>query len=208
MIKALGRERAAPALADGLLAALAGCEPSVADVPGDEPPVWLDAVAEAAGRTGRASPAIGTVDGLTVVRDGEQEVWLGAAPDAHAAGLRARFPEATDVGRDVLAPEARHLQLGMPWLGPGVDAALSTAASLALRRTAVRLPGLGGSSLSYLATQFLAQPGELEESADAIELSLDAVPLAVVLQMSGLLGTWSVPWLDRDLRLRAAGGPR
>lgn len=81
-------------------------------------------------------------------------------------------------------------------------------ASEALAHFAERLPGLQGSSASYLQSQFLTQPGDVLITDETIDVALHRVPLAIVLSMGGHLGLRGrIPWLnDRRLTITIKGG--
>jgi hypothetical protein len=232
-LKALGRERAPLYLGDPVLAAFAGLDRSpVADArlppdPESPPRDWVLNLPEIAARWYPAHDrklTIGAVAGIRVLRDAKAAWWLAASPcnDPDGSGLDAAWSVAidpdlirsdqTEAELAMLLSEAEHLQLGSrlgyPWLTPSLDAALSTAASLVLRRVAARLPGLGRTSPSYLARQFLAQPAELKRTAEALTVRLSGGPLAVVLRMAALPEALEVPWLSQPLRLVVAGGLR
>jgi len=222
-LKALGRERAPLHQGDPLLAALAGLdEPPVADLrrapePDGPAGAWAWRL-PAAGRWQAPRLQAAMVGKLRVIREGTTGCWLGAwpgpAPDPRAvidgwpglAGAPLAEPDAA--AQQALEAEARHLQLGQglgyPWLTPSLDAALSAAASLALRRLAAMLPGLGQASPAYLARQFLAQPATLRAGGDAWTVRLSGGPLAVVLRLAPLPEVVEAPWLPRPLRLTLA----
>lgn len=66
-----------------------------------------------------------------------------------------------------------------------------------------RLPGMGESSANYLCHQFFQRSGHVYISNKEIIVSLVAIPLGVVLRMSGFHG-WQgmVPWLEeRELNI-------
>ncbi|MEL7097516.1 MAG: hypothetical protein AAGM84_01685 [Pseudomonadota bacterium] len=75
----------------------------------------------------------------------------------------------------------------------------------ALARLAATLPGLAGSSPGYLQSQVLQWPGTVHLTEEAVMVEIDRMPLALVVEMSGLLevGRWHLGWLeDRALTLR------
>jgi hypothetical protein len=77
-----------------------------------------------------------------------------------------------------------------------LDEAASLLASATLRGLARRLVGFEASSLTYLATNFLAAEGEIRDET-AITVSLARMPLGMVLRMAGVSGRpFAVPWLD------------
>lgn len=227
-LKSLGRGRAPLHLGDSMLAAFAGLDkPPVADsrVPMQTdatPGRWPTALPEVSTRwypTHERNLAQGEVQGIDVLRDFQAAHWLAAHPSEHKeapfssadcwspvvhdpAGIR---PEITDEEQALLTREAAHLQLGRrmgyPWLTPSLDASLSAATSLLLRRAAARLPRLGMSSPSYFAAQFLSQPATLHPGPDAITVQLAGGPLSTVLRMAGLPDLIEVPWLPLPLRL-------
>jgi hypothetical protein len=227
-LKALGRQRAPLHLGDRLLAALAGLEaPPVADLrrsPQDdrEPAGWAG---DLAGVTARWYPAhqrqlvAAAVAGVQVLRDQAAGCWLATRPEQvastvlpldHWPALEADTDqvrlEVSPEELDQIEAEARHLQLGQnlgyPWLTPSLDAALSTVASLVLRRTAAGLPRFDQASPAYLASQFLAQPASLRIAPDAWTVQLSGGPLAVVLRLASLPEALDVPWLPLPLRFR------
>ena len=225
-LKALGRERAPLALGDELVAAFAGFErPPTADArlePDPEPPlVWREALVEralrgpaAGGRSGVAGLSLGRARGLRVLRDPVHARWLAAWPERakaprseHAAVLGASEPDERE--RLELEAEAAHFQLGrrlgLPWLTPGLDAALSASASMVLRGTARRLPGFGKSGPGYLAAHFLAQPASLRRDGGELVASVGGGPLAAVLRMADLPELLELPWAGATLRVDIAG---
>ncbi|MGS4947731.1 hypothetical protein ACVDG3_19825 [Meridianimarinicoccus sp. RP-17] len=78
---------------------------------------------------------------------------------------------------------------------------------LILAGFATQLPGLKGSSRAYLQRQFLSAAGRVETGAEAIRVTLDGPPLAIVLRMAGLTGPQGrMPHLgDRRLILETGG---
>lgn len=215
-LKALGRERATLLLADRLLAAFAGLdEPPAADarlpLEADGPPGdWAAALPEIAARWVPAHErdlVVAEVAGLSVLRDAKGGHWLAAWPasQATALDLGAARRDLSAEERAAIEAEAAHLQLGQrlgyAWLTPSLDAALSAATSLALRRTAARLPGFQQASPAYLASQFLAQPASLHADAESWTVRLSGGPLAVVLRLAVLPESLDVPWLDGPLSL-------
>jgi hypothetical protein len=229
-LKALGRSRAPLYLDDVMLASFAGLDqPPVATSrtradTDERPEMWPAAIPEIAARW---YPEIDrdltedTAEGLEVIRDNKASFWLAAWPagtrdtvDAQAiyqmllarqSGSPRRM---TDAEQSALEAEAAHFQLGrrvgFPWLTPSVDAALSTATSLVLRRTAARLPRMGQSSPSYLATQFLAQPATVHYDNVSATVELSGGPLGIVLRLAALPDWIHAPWLSRPVSLRVA----
>jgi len=58
------------------------------------------------------------------------------------------------------------------------------------------LRAMNGSSLSYLARQFFFQPGTITRSSDALVVSLNSIPMGILLRMGSRLGDQgSPPWL-------------
>jgi hypothetical protein len=218
MLKALGRERSPLVLGDRMLAAFAGlAKPPVADArllpEKDGPPgAWADRLPELAARWYPARDrevTIGTAHGVQVLRDATAACWLAAYPADGRRPELATGPDRHDLSEEeqaMLAAETAHLQLGRrlgyPWLTPSLDAALSAATSLVLRRTAARLPGFGKASPAYLARQFLAQPATLHRDPEAWTVKLSGGPLAVVLRLAALPDLLRVSWLPQPLCLK------
>lgn len=218
-LKALGRAQVPLLLNEEALAVFAGLgEPPLADArlatePPGPPECWPG---ELPGIAARWYPAherelvVSEAAGLWVIRDAAAGCWLAAYPadvprPLPSAELDGRAPSADE--QSAIAAEVAHLQLGRlgyPWLTPDRDAALSVVASLALRRTAARLPSFAKSSPTYLARQFLAQPATLRLNASALEVHLSGGPLGAVLKLANLAETIAVPWLALPLRLTVA----
>lgn len=76
-----------------------------------------------------------------------------------------------------------------------------------LKRLATNLTSLQHSSASYLQSQFLEVPGIVSISSDKISIELGAVPLGIVLQISGLIGDrGTIPFLgNRKLTIHLEG---
>ena len=110
-------------------------------------------------------------------------------------------PAAADL---LFVPRAQHA---------GIMAAPAGADRLAqwlAARFAATLPGLAGSSLTFLQRQFFHHPGEVWIDADQITLRLDPVPLQAVLELAGRLGAdlARIDWLGhQSLTIRCDGGP-
>jgi hypothetical protein len=78
-----------------------------------------------------------------------------------------------------------------------VDRRLSAEAVAVLRSFAAELPGFQKSSFAFVYENFLAGPGLVSIRPDSIEVDLPAVPLSIVLRMSGLEERpCSPPWLN------------
>ena len=226
-LKALGRERAPLHLGDQMLAAFAGLEaPPVADrrrAPAPDGPAgdWVHDLPSLAARWYPAHGRrlqVAVVGEVAVLRDQMAGCWLLARPNPDPGADAALTPwpgldaDPQDVRHELdeaelqqVEAEVRHLQLGhnlgYSWLTPALDAALSAAASLVLRRTAARLPRFDQASPAYLARHFLAQPATLRTQQDAWIVQLSGGPLAVVLRLASLPETSAVPWLPLPLRL-------
>jgi hypothetical protein len=198
----------------------------------DRPPgAWARSLPDIAARwypTHTRDLVAGESGGLLILRDAAAGHWLEAVetaqqdfekrhdPSDAAAGhwlavgdwgnLGATRPPTLDE-QTALDTEAAYFRLGQrlgyPWLTPSLDAALSAVTSLALRRTASRLPGFARSSAIYTARQFLATPAEFDP--DALALRLNGGPLGVVLSLAGLPWTVHAPWLEGPLALLVAG---
>lgn len=80
--------------------------------------------------------------------------------------------------------------------------------ALILAEFAGRLPGLRRSSAGYLQTQFLRREGRVSSAGKTLTITLEALPLGVVLQMAGLTGAAMLaPHLgDRSVRLELEKG--
>ena len=211
-LKALGQERAPLLLGDALLAALAGLSAvPVADArqPQDEdrsPGAWVEALPELAARWYPAHTRdvrACEVDGVRIVRDAAAGHWLAAGRSHEQGGVRPALIRE----RAECEAEAAHFglgrSLGFPWLTPSLDAALCVVASLALRRTAARLPGLVRSSPAYVAQRFLATPASFDPLT--MTARLQGGPLAVVLGLADLPWTVRVPWLARPVTITMRG---
>jgi hypothetical protein len=118
-------------------------------------------------------------------------------------GDEARRGAATDPFLAALLPADPHAQLGdVPPVPRAAVDGLPPASrplvvapggvdrwgQLLLADFAGRLPGLARSSPAYLRRQFLEVPGRLDLAGDTVTVTLDALPLAVVLAMAGYRG--------------------
>jgi hypothetical protein len=230
-LKALGRSRALLYQSDPTIAAFAGLdrppgvESRVAVADDGYPGAWPDELPKIASRWYPESErdlTMGIAEGLRVLRDNRASYWLAAWPSENErlfdmsslnytdpSGQRRMARRMSDDEQTEFEAEVNHLQLGRhigyPWLTPSLDAALSIAASLVLRRTAVRLPRMDQSSPSYLATQFLAQPATLRFHAAFDTVELSGGPLGIVLRLAALPEWIRAPWLPRPLSLNLAG---
>lgn len=111
------------------------------------------------------------------------------------------FPPVSGTMIAMLAPESRHLVSGREGADGWADLLLAGFAS--------RLPGLRASSRSYLLRQFLAIDGKAEIAKDAIVVTLDGPPLAIVLKMAGLSGEqMPIPFFGNRLLVLKLGGDR
>jgi hypothetical protein len=165
-LKALGRSAALSHASDPMLAAFAGLG---------------------------GPPAAGPPDALEP--DQGEIAWGRAIAHLARQWLAAPVPQAAEA----LQAQAEHFSLeqspGFTWLTPALDAALSAAASVLLRRLAGSLTGMGNASPSYLARQFLAQPADLQRDPGGWRLHLSGGPLKVILQLSALPERVDAPWL-------------
>jgi hypothetical protein len=147
------------------------------------------------------------VGDVTIVRDAAAGHWV-AVGQQHQLGPTRR---ATGPERAEGEAEAAHFGLGRPlgfaWLTPSLDAALCAVASLAMRRTAARLPGFARSSTAHLTRNFLATPASFDPRT--LSAGLQGGPLAVVLGLADLPWTVPAPWLARPLTIAMRRpGPR
>lgn len=145
-----------------------------------------------------------------------RDLLLALAPDPEAAtdpGLAALLP----------VPDPPGTTSALPPLPAAAIAALAEDSrvhldgqsraeawpGLILAGFATRLPGLQGSSRAYLQRQFLSAPGRVETGAEAIRVTLDGPPLAIVLRMAGLIGPQGrMPHMgNRFLILETGGQP-
>lgn len=111
------------------------------------------------------------------------------------------FPPVPGAMVAMLAPESRNLVSGREGADGWADLLLAGFAS--------RLPGLRASSRGYLIRQFLAIEGKAEIAKDAIVMTLDGPPLAIVLKMAGLSGEqMPIPFLGNRLLVLKLGGGR
>lgn len=215
-LKALGRERAPLALGDDALALLAGLPgPPAADarLPVEPEPglAWVDALAD---RVAGRELVRARLPDMDVLRDPARAAWIVAWPqvaDPPGRTLGGRTVRAASAPElESVAAEAAHLQLGrrvgFPWLTPGLDAALSAVASMAVRATARRIPGFAEASLGYVARHFLAQPARLAGGGGELVAELEGGPLAVALGMADLPESQQLPWADASLRFRIGTG--
>jgi hypothetical protein len=129
-------------------------------------------------------------------------------PDAAALGRQLHPAEAGDAEATVL--EAAHLGLagvGFPWITLSVDAALSVVASVAVRRTAMRLGRLAGAGLPYLASVLFAQPATFRPGPGGGAVELDGGVLGALVGIGGLSDDpVALPWLAEPLRFETAPG--
>jgi hypothetical protein len=171
LAKCFGRIRAAEALDDRVLALAAGAPA------GYEAASAVDA--DAAGSLATA-------------------VVAGLAERGHASGRDLLFENVNDSGA---APDATFYAFsgvsGLEWLEPQLDRTLSLAAHAVLRRFAYGLPGFSRSSAEHLAKNFLIGPGAIRLAPEGWQVELPAVPLRIVLKMTGIDGRrFPIPWLD------------
>ncbi|MEV8467457.1 hypothetical protein AB0T83_11770 [Fluviibacterium sp. DFM31] len=197
-------------------------EPAVpAHEPVEPPPVVADTMI--------ASPFAGVALCLTTLRRLDIPAKLG--PEAtHAIAVALLAPERRALARTdpliarLFPADARRALPDWPMVPDSVLEPLSQAqrnavseasgdeawALAVIAHAARSLPGLAGSSAPYMRKQFLHVGGVLHWLPDAAEVTLDPIPLGIVLSMAGAIG-WQgpIPWLDdRDLviRIRDRGG--
>ena len=173
-----------------------------------------------------ASPFAGVALCLGTIRRLDLHTVL--SPQAlHAAAVALVDPKLqplarTDPALARLFPADPHLPFPeWPALGPHLPDGLSqdqrdaigaatgaeSWALLVLARFALSLPGFGASSAGYMRRQFLHIGGVLHWMPGSVEITLDPIPLGIVLSMAGATG-WqgTVPWLgNRDLTIRIRG---
>lgn len=78
-----------------------------------------------------------------------------------------------------------------------VEKAFLPVTQVALRRFTKGIRGFEQSSLGFIVTQFINQPGRVEISPTRIEIFLATAPLGVLLSTSGRTGEQgSIPWLN------------
>ena len=153
-------------------------------------------------RIGRDFPAKDRLEALLDLAgeeadvDPEDPALLLLAGEDSVRVSRPERPNRTDL---LFVPQDAH---------PAIMDAAPGAARLAtwtMARLAATLPGLAASSPAHLRRQFLHQPGVIHFSDESVLVEIDRMPLAVVLEMSGLLegGRWRLDWLGgRSLTLR------
>ena len=133
-------------------------------------------------------------------RFGQDELFQTIFPEEEI-GTESPVPPVPDALIAVLAPESRQLVTGREGADGWADLLLASFAS--------RLPGLRASSRGYLIRQFLAVPGKADITGEAIVVTLDGPPLAIVLKMAGLSGDQlPIPFFGNRLLFIKLGGSR
>ncbi len=130
--------------------------------------------------------AVDTARGrLRLTRDAASGLWwdleAGGVPDASVPSDEVRLQEIA-----ALCPEQT------PWPLARVTAVLGQGL---VRRFAGRLPGFEQSTVAYLLRNFIHADGVIEQDAEGVRVTLNRVPLGVVLRLYGPGESAPVPWL-------------
>jgi hypothetical protein len=196
LLQCLGAERAAEAAGDPALTLALGLdapyEPDerAAAIAAADPAALTAGIVTWLADRGRLDGRRGAVAAGVAV-DAATGYWVGVdGPDPLAVAR-----EVTGLPFAPGAPVPRGVEADRDYLA-GAPACALVARTL-LRELAARWQGFGRSSAAYLWSNLLAGTSVVRVQAGRIDVELPAVPLDVVLRMSGVDGlTYTVPWLE------------